>query len=51
MKPKYKTFNGWTQDTSKVEHYNDFSNSVKEYIEFLSNELGIPISIISIGPR
>ena len=51
VKPKYKTFNGWTQDTSKVEHYNDFSNSVKEYIEFLSNELGIPISIISIGPR
>ena len=51
VKPKYKTFNGWKQDTSKVENYNDLSTSVKEYIEFLSNELGVPISIISIGPR
>ena len=31
--------------------YENFSNNVKNYIQFLSHQLGVPISIISIGPR
>ena len=51
VKPIYKTFKGWTQNTSKVNEYKDFSQGVKEYIQFLSSELGVPISIVSIGPK
>ena len=51
VKPIYKTFKGWTQPTSEVTEYENFSNNVKNYIQFLSDQLGVPISIISIGPR
>ena len=51
VKPIYKTFKGWTQNTSEVNEYKDFSQGVKEYIQFLSSELGVPISIVSIGPK
>ena len=51
VEPVYKTFKGWTQNTSQVKEYNDFSDGVKIYIDFLSNQLGVPISIISIGPK
>ena len=51
VEPVYKTFKGWTQATSQVTEFNNFSESVKKYIQFLSHQLGTPISIISIGPR
>ena len=51
VKPIYKVFQGWGQSTEQVQIYEDFPSKVKEYVEFISLELSVPISIISIGPK
>jgi len=51
VKPAYKTFEGWRCSTNKVQYYDEFPLKVKKYVEFISTELGTPISIISIGPK
>ena len=49
--PIYKVFSGWKQSTNNIRNHEDFSLKVKEYVDFISSQLGIPISIISVGPR
>lgn len=48
--PIYKTFKGWKCDISKVRNYDQFPLEAKDYLEFISNELGLPISVVSVGP-
>jgi len=51
VNPIYKVFPGWKQSTNNIRNHEDFSLKVKEYVDFISSQLGIPISIISVGPR
>lgn len=48
--PVFRTFKGWDEDLRTVKSYNDFPQSLKNYVSFLENELGVPISMISTGP-
>ena len=50
-KPVYKEFKGWNLPTSQAKSYDDFPIEAKEYIEFLSKNLKIPIRIVSVGPK
>ena len=50
VKPIYKTFEGWDKLTKGINSYNDLPSQTKEYINFISNFIGVPIKIISIGP-
>lgn len=52
VKPIYETFDGW----GNVEVNSNMSDSelpyrLKEYIDFLEKELGVPVNIISFGPN
>ena len=49
--PIYKEFKGWNCSLEKVKSFEQLPIEAKEYIEYLSFELQVPIQIISIGPK
>jgi adenylosuccinate synthase len=50
VKPVYTEFKGWKQDIDAVRRYEDFPREVKDYVEFIEKETGVPVKIISVGP-
>ena len=48
--PEYKTFPGWKTDLSSVRNEKDLPEEARNYIAFISEELQIPIDVISVGP-
>jgi len=50
LKPIYKEFKGWGEDITKIREFNALPINLKQYISYLEKELGIPITIISVGP-
>jgi len=51
VKPVYKIFPGWETSLENITCFDDLPANAKTYVSYLSAELGIPISIISIGPK
>ncbi|MGB3715088.1 MAG: adenylosuccinate synthase [Candidatus Promineifilaceae bacterium] len=50
-KPVYKRLPGWTDDITKVRRIADLPKEARSYVDFISEEIGIPISLVSIGPE
>ena len=50
-KPIYKEFDGWMEDTSKCEKWEDLPEKAKEYVLELEKMLNTKISYISVGPK
>lgn len=50
IKPLYKSFKGWQTDMTQCCDEADFSEPFNEYIRFIESYLGVPISIVSVGP-
>ena len=50
IEPIYKNFNGWEEDLTKKENFDDLPNSLKDFIGYIEKELNIPISVVSVGP-
>ncbi len=50
LKPVYKELDGWSEDLTKITDEKDFPKSFRNYLNFLENELQIPIKIVSVGP-
>lgn len=48
--PAYKMFRGWNEDLSKLRSWDQLPEALKEYIEYIESETGVPISLISVGP-
>ena len=51
VEPVYKTFPGWKMSIEDVITFSDLPENARNYINFLKNELEIPIEIISVGPK
>lgn len=49
--PVFKKIKGWNTNITKIEKENNFPLELSNYIKFLEQELQIPISIISVGPK
>lgn len=49
-KPVYKVFKGWKCDIRGIKNYEDLPQLCREYIEFIEQEIGFPITIVSNGP-
>ncbi|MCL1850718.1 MAG: adenylosuccinate synthase [Bacteroidetes bacterium] len=47
--PVFKEFKGWKQNLSEIKEYEKLPDAFKEYITFIEQETGIPISIVSTG--
>ena len=50
VKPVYKSFNGWQKTTTGLGSYSDLPEKTQEYIQFISDYIGVPVKIISTGP-
>lgn len=50
IEPIYKSFNGWEDDLTQKEDFDDLPKSLKEFISYIEKELNIPMSIVSVGP-
>ncbi|MDR0500183.1 MAG: adenylosuccinate synthase [Coriobacteriales bacterium] len=49
-KPVYEEVPGWDGDITACRHYKDLPREAKDYIEFLEELAGVPVSIIAVGP-
>ena len=50
VEPVYTEFKGWKSDICKVRCYEDFPAEFKAYVEFIEEQTGVPVKIISVGP-
>ena len=48
--PIYKEFKGWNKDLSKAKDEKELPFEFMNYVRFIEKEVGVPISIISLGP-
>ncbi len=48
--PQYKAFQGWNQDTSAAKTYPELPDTMKTYVKFINEYLGVDIHFISNGP-
>lgn len=49
-KPVYEEFPVWEGDVSQSKSWEDLPAGAKKFITFLESEIGIPISMIGVGP-
>lgn len=50
-KPVLKVFPGFKQDIRGIKNYEDLPQEAKDYVEFIESELGVPITMVSNGPK
>lgn len=49
-KPVLTKLKGWKTDIRGIKKYEDLPENCRKYIEFVENEIGYPIKIVSVGP-
>lgn len=50
IEPQYINFKGWNSNITEIQNYDELPSECKKYIEFIENETGVRISIVSTGP-
>jgi len=50
-KPVYNFLDGWKCDISGIREYAKLPDNAKKYIEFIENQVGYPVKLISNGPK
>ncbi len=50
LEPVYETHKGWKSDISKIREYENLPENCRKYLERLEELLGVPVSIVSVGP-
>lgn len=50
VNPIYTELKGWQADMTKITDEKDFPQEFKDYMKFLEEKLGVPITIVSVGP-
>jgi len=48
--PEYREFPGWTEDITGVRSYDELPQTARDYLDFISEYLNIPIALIGVGP-
>ena len=50
LRPVYREFPGWKCDLGHSRCYDDFPAELRAYVEFIEQQTGVPVRIISVGP-
>ena len=50
IEPVYTELPGWTEDITGIRKYDDLPVNLKNYVEFIEEQTGIPVTIVSVGP-
>ncbi len=49
-RPVYETLPGWSQDVTGCRSWSDLPAEARDYVRFLSQQVGVPVRIVSVGP-
>ena len=49
-KPVLKTLPGWKCDIRGIKNYEDLPENCRKYVEFIEEQIGFPITMVSNGP-
>ena len=49
-KPVFKTLPGWKCDIRGIRNYEDLPENCRNYVEFIEEQIGYPITMVSNGP-
>ncbi len=50
-KPVYETLPGWKSDIRGETNYDALPNNAKAYVNFIEEKIGVPITMVSTGPK
>jgi adenylosuccinate synthase len=50
LSPVYKDLKGWKKDLTGLNNVDQMPEELNQYIAFIEHEVGVPISIVSVGP-
>jgi len=50
IEPVYTVVKGWEEDISGQRDFNKLPLPLKNFIEFIENQTGVPVTIVSVGP-
>jgi adenylosuccinate synthase len=50
-RPVYETLPGWSEDLTGARAWSDLPRRAQDYVRFLANQMGVPVSIVSVGPE
>ncbi len=50
-KPVYEVLEGWDEDITKAEAFDELPDNAKNYIKFIEEYLDVPVTYISVGPN
>jgi adenylosuccinate synthase len=48
--PVYTVLQGWKEKISGIREYNKLPENLKNYIKFIEDQTGIPVTMVSVGP-
>jgi adenylosuccinate synthase len=48
--PLYEELPGWQEDTSEATELHHLPSAAKDYVQFLAEEVGVPITTVGVGP-
>lgn len=51
VKPIYEEMEGWQTPTSEIKKFEDLPTQMKRYLKKLEEVSGVPVGIVSVGPR
>lgn len=51
FEPEYRVMKGWRHSTVGILDFADLPQEAKDYVDLLEQELGVPMALISSGPR
>ena len=51
VKPVYKEFEGWEEDTSNCKNFDSLPEQARKYVEFIEKETEVPVVFIGVGPK
>jgi adenylosuccinate synthase len=50
IEPIFTEMAGWDEDLTKMTSEDEFPQTFKDYIAFIEKEVGVPITLVSVGP-
>ena len=50
VRPVYETLPGWAHDIERAERLEDLPGPARDYVRFLEEFTGVPVSFVSVGP-
>lgn len=50
LKPVYVDLPGWKTDITKLTDYKDAPEELKQYVDFIEQQTGVKITLVSVGP-